>query len=70
MEGDRKRNINAWLPLECPLLGTWPETQACARTGNQTGDPSVHRPMLNPPNYTSQGSLLHFYVIFVPWSKT
>ena len=25
------------LPLEHPLLGTWPITQACALTGNQTG---------------------------------
>ena len=27
----------------CPLLGTWPVTQACALTGNQTGDSLVHR---------------------------
>ena len=24
----RERNINAWLPLKHPLLGTWPPTQA------------------------------------------
>ena len=51
----RERNINAWLPLVCPLLGTWPATQACALTGNQTGDPLVHRLALNPLNHTSQG---------------
>ena len=28
-EGERG-NINVWLPLACPLLGTWPTTQACA----------------------------------------
>ena len=32
--GDRRekeeRNINVWLPLTHPLLGTWPSTQACA----------------------------------------
>ena len=25
---ERERNINVWLPLTCPLLGTWPPTQA------------------------------------------
>ena len=32
------------LPLVHPLLGTWPETQARALTGDGTRDPSVHRP--------------------------
>ena len=31
-----------WLPLMRPLLGTWPATQTCALTGNQTSDPLVH----------------------------
>ena len=43
------------LLLASPPLGTWPATQACALTGNRTGNPLVHRPMLNPLNYTSQG---------------
>ena len=43
----RERNINVWLPLVYHLLGTWPTTQACALTGNWTGDPLVHRPALN-----------------------
>ena len=30
----RERNITVWLPLTCPLLGTWPATQACVLTGN------------------------------------
>ena len=34
-EKDRERNIDG-LPLTCPPLGTWPATQACALTGNQT----------------------------------
>ena len=42
-EKERERNINVWLPLEHPLLGTWPTTEACALTGNQTGDPFVCR---------------------------
>ena len=33
-EKERERNINVWWPLTCPLLGTWPTTQACALTGN------------------------------------
>ena len=33
-EGERERNINVWLPLAYPVLGTWPTTQACALTGN------------------------------------
>ena len=40
-EKDRERNINVWLPLARPLLGMWPVTQACALTGNRTGDPLV-----------------------------
>ena len=43
-----------WLPLARPLLGTWHTTQACALTGNRTGDPLVCRPVLNPLSYTSQ----------------
>ena len=38
---ERERNINVWLPLTCPPLGTWPATQACAPTGNRTSDPLV-----------------------------
>ena len=56
MENGRERNINVWLPLEHPLLGTWPATQACALTGNRTGDPLVRRPVLNPLSYTGQGA--------------
>ena len=33
-EKKRERNINMWLPLMCPQLGTWPTTQACTLTGN------------------------------------
>ena len=54
-EKERERNINVWLPLTCPLLGTWPTTQACALTGNRTGDPLVHGLVFNPLSHTSQG---------------
>ena len=55
MGKEREGNINMWLPLVCLLLGTWPATKACALTGNRTGDPLVHRPVLNPLSRTSQG---------------
>ena len=54
-EKERERNINVWLPLAYPLLGTWPATQACALTGNLTSNPLVHRPALSPLSHTSQG---------------
>ena len=56
-EKERERNINVWLPLIRPLLGTWPVTQACALSGNQTGNPLVHRPTLSPLSHTSQVSV-------------
>ena len=61
-----------------PPMGTWPATQACALTGNWTGDLLLHSPALSPLNHTSQGSswsfiltyftfgfLIHFGLIFV-----
>ena len=41
--------------------GIWPTTQACALTGNWTGNPWVHRPALNPLSHTSQGKMFIFY---------
>ena len=38
-----------------PYWGPGPATQACALTGNQTGDPLVRRLALNPLSQTSQG---------------
>ena len=43
-EEERERNINVWLALTRPLLGTWPTTQSCALTENRTGSPLVHSP--------------------------
>ena len=56
-EKGRERNINVWLPLTHPQVGTWPATQACAPTGNQTSDPLVHRLALNPLSHTIQGPI-------------
>ena len=47
-EKEKDRNINVWLPLTCPLLGTWPTTQVCALTWKCTSNPLVHRLSLNP----------------------
>ena len=38
-----------------PKLGTWPATQACALSGNRTGDSLVLRLALSPLRHTSQG---------------
>ena len=51
-EGEKHQRVVASL---APLLGTWPATQARALTENQTSDPLVHRPALNPPSHTNQG---------------
>ena len=58
MEKERERNINVWLPLTRPLLGTWPATQAGVLTGNQTGEALVRRWSQNPLSHTSQVSFL------------
>ena len=66
-EKERERNINVWLPLTSPLLGTWPATQACALTRNQTGNPLVHRPTLSPLSCTARAHCLfcsyHFILL-------
>ena len=54
-EKERERNISLWLPLMCPLLVTWPATQACALAGNGTCDSLVRRLVLDPLSHTSQG---------------
>ena len=48
-----ERHINQ-LPLACPLLGTWPATQACALTRNQTRDLLVCRPEFNALSHTNR----------------
>ena len=57
---ERERNINVWLPLARPLLGTWPETQACAPTGNRTHHPVLRRPLLKSTEPHQLGKLLYF----------
>ena len=52
---ERERNISVRVPLEWPPPVTQPATQASALTGNQTSDPLVLRPALNPLSPTNQG---------------
>ena len=59
-----RREKHQWLPLTHPLLGTWPSTQACALTGNQTNDLLVHRLVLDPQSHTSQGCHHYFLSSF------
>ena len=44
-------------PSPVPQLGITPTTQACALTGNQTGDLLLCGAMPNPLSHTGQGSL-------------
>ena len=62
-EKERERNIDVWLPLTGLQLGTQPATQACALTGNQTGDPLVQELALNPLSHTSE-ALRHCFFMF------
>ena len=70
-KGRRKRgratSMYDWLPLVRPLLGTWPVTQACALTGNRTGNPLVRRPALSPLSHTSQGTTFTDTIETVPF---
>ena len=67
---ERERNINVWLHLTHPHLGTWPATQACALTGNQTRDLSFCRPVLNPLSHTTQGSIINTLNLTRPGTET
>ena len=67
-EKQRKRNSNVWLPLVHPHTGTWPASQACALTGNPTGNPLVHRQTLNPVSHLSQGLNVFYLKLSLSWS--
>ena len=55
-KGGRETSMCGCLSHGLPL-GTWTENQACALTGNLTGNPLVCRPALNPLSYTSRAFL-------------
>ena len=62
-EGERERNINVWLCLVSPPLGTWHATQTYALTGNRTSDPLVHRLALNSLNTPGRVESIFFFYI-------
>ena len=68
-EEERERNINVWLPLMHPVLGTWPTTQACALTGNRTSNPLVWSLALSPVHHTRQGTII-FNLCKLKWKWT
>ena len=61
MEGEREGEKHQCVVASpMPPTGDWAETQACALTGNRTGDPLVRRSALNPLSHTSQGCMCAF----------
>ena len=54
-EGEKQQCVVA---SYVPPLGTWPTTQACALTGNKTGNPLVCRPALSPLSHISQSETI------------
>ena len=62
-ERGREREREGWNPhvqllLMRPPLGTSPATQACALTGNRTGDLLLHSLVLSLLSHTSQGIMI------------
>ena len=51
---------NVWLPLICPLLGTWPSAQAYALTGNRTSDPLRSQADAQPTEPHQPGQVMTF----------
>ena len=64
-EKERERNINVWLLLAHPLVGTWPATQARALTWNPAGHHLVCSPAFNPLRHTSQVQIFPFLMRFL-----
>ena len=61
-EKERGRSIDVWeihhlVASHTPPTRVLAHTQACALTGNRTGNPLVHRLVLNSLSHTSQGNL-------------
>ena len=64
-EGEKHQCVAA---SRAPDVGTQPETQACAPTGNQTGDPLVCRLALNPLSHASPGPLLSLFFTVIEYN--
>ena len=68
-EKERERNIDAWVPLVCSPLGTWPTTQACALTRSRRGVPLLCSMVLSPLRQASQGVMYVLIDHAGGWSK-
>ena len=53
-EGEKHQSVVA---SHVPPTGDLAHNQACALTGNRSSNHLVHRPVLNPLSYTSQGQI-------------
>ena len=62
---ERERNINVWLPLACPLLGTWPATQACASNWVSNLQPFGSQASTQPTKPHQPGPFLIFWGISI-----
>ena len=60
-QGERGRDTSIGYILHDPQLRTWPATQTCALTGNQTSDFLVCRTTPNLLGYTSLGEINSFF---------
>ena len=58
-ERGRERNINACLPLEHPLLETWPAAWTCALDWESNWRSFDLQAGTQPLSHTSQGSVLN-----------
>ena len=52
-------------PSQALPPGTWPATQTCVPTRNQSSDPLVCRPALHPLSHTSQGKIVSVLVLLI-----
>ena len=59
-EKERERNINVWLPLTYPLLGTWPTTQACTLDWESNWQPFGSQAGIQPTQPHQPGLYLYF----------
>ena len=60
-EGEKHQHVRETSALASLQWGTWPASQACALTGNRTGDVLVCRLVLNPLGHTSQVNYYYYY---------
>ena len=63
-EGEKERNINVWLPLMWPPLGTWRSNPSMCPDWESNRQPFGLQPALNPLTYARQGGFF-FFIYFI-----